>query len=38
MDFPLADPGRYRASGNAEWEDDPGMSFLRDIRITAMFH
>jgi hypothetical protein len=36
VDFPLPVPARYRPSGNGNWEDDPGMSFLRDTRITAM--
>jgi hypothetical protein len=31
-------PARYRASGDGSWEDDPGISFLRDTSITAILY
>jgi hypothetical protein len=36
MDFPLPVPVRYRASGNGNWEDDPGMSFRLRPKILKM--
>jgi hypothetical protein len=38
MDFPLANPARYRAVGTQTWEDEAGMNVFRDTRIAAMFY